>query len=247
MTRLLSGLLLLAIGVTVLAGLELARLCQSLGAAARPWLVALFAGIACAAAGWPGASPAVVLMIAAVAAGAGVVLRGAPDRAGVAGAATLVCAPLYLGLPLGSLVNVRWVEGLDAAVLLLLVVVASDTCQYYAGRLFGRRLLAPTISPRKTVEGALGGLFGGILVLAWLGGLWLPHVPLYARVALGLVLVLAGIGGDLFESALKRAAAVKDSSGLIPGHGGVLDRIDALLFAAPVYFVVLRYGLPRLP
>ena len=74
-----------------------------------------------------------------------------------------------------------------------------------------------------------------------LGNWWLPDTPLLLRAALGLTVVALGIAGDLFESVLKRSAGVKDSASLIPGHGGVLDRIDALLFAAPVYYVVLKY------
>jgi phosphatidate cytidylyltransferase len=77
--------------------------------------------------------------------------------------------------------------------------------------------------------------------MAVVGQWWLPSVPLALRAAIGAAVVTAGIAGDLFESMLKRSAGVKDSSTLIPGHGGVLDRIDALLFAAPVYYAVLRY------
>jgi phosphatidate cytidylyltransferase len=98
------------------------------------------------------------------------------------------------------------------------------------------------ISPKKTIEGAVGGFIGGTLLMVALGAWWLPGVPAPARVLLGLAIVGLGIIGDLFESMLKRAAAVKDSSSLIPGHGGVLDRIDALLLAAPVYVAVLKYG-----
>jgi phosphatidate cytidylyltransferase len=77
--------------------------------------------------------------------------------------------------------------------------------------------------------------------LAAAGAWWLPEVPVALRAALGVTIVALGICGDLFESMLKRSAGVKDSSALIPGHGGVLDRIDALLFAAPVYYIVLKY------
>ena len=81
----------------------------------------------------------------------------------------------------------------------------------------------------------------GAIVLAVVGQWWLPTVPVVLRLLLGATIVGLGIAGDLFESMLKRSAGVKDSSSLIPGHGGVLDRIDALLFAAPVYYVVLKY------
>src|SRR4030095_10189089 len=114
---------------------------------------------------------------------------------------------------------------------------ARDAAQYYTGGALGRRLLAPAISPKKTVEGAIGGFVFGALLLAAAGAWWLPRFPIGFRALLGVALFALGIAGDLFESMLKRSAGVKDSSALIPGHGGVLDRIDALLFAAPVYYV----------
>jgi phosphatidate cytidylyltransferase len=123
----------------------------------------------------------------------------------------------------------------------MLTVMISDTAQYYTGRAFGRRKLAPEISPKKTIEGAIGGFVFGALALTVIGAWWLPDVPVVLRAVLGVTIVALGIAGDLFESMLKRSAGAKDSSSLIPGHGGVLDRIDALLFAAPVYYVVLRY------
>ena len=132
-------------------------------------------------------------------------------------------------------------RGPQGVFLLMLTVMVSDTAQYYTGRAFGRRLLAPTISPKKTIEGALGGFVFGTLLLAVAGQWWLPTVPVPLRALLGALVVALGIAGDLFESMLKRSAGVKDSSTLIPGHGGVLDRIDALLFAAPIYYVVLKY------
>jgi phosphatidate cytidylyltransferase len=124
---------------------------------------------------------------------------------------------------------------------MMLTVFVSDTAQYYSGRAFGKHPLAPAISPKKTVEGAIGGLVLGSLFLTVVGRWWLPSAPAVARAVLGFAIVIAGIAGDLFESMLKRSAGVKDSSALIPGHGGILDRIDALLFAAPVYYIVLKY------
>ena len=104
-----------------------------------------------------------------------------------------------------------------------------------------RRPLAPLVSPKKTVEGALGGVVFGTALFTIVGAWWLPAVPAGFRALVGVTIVALGIAGDLFESMLKRSANVKDSSSLIPGHGGILDRIDALLFAAPVYYIVLRY------
>jgi phosphatidate cytidylyltransferase len=139
------------------------------------------------------------------------------------------------------MVVIRALHGREALFLLMLTVMVSDTAQYYSGRAFGTRPLAPAISPKKTIEGAIGGFVIGTAFFVAVGSWWLAAVPLPLRIALGLMLVALGIAGDLFESMLKRSAGVKDSSALIPGHGGVLDRIDALLFAAPVYYIVLKY------
>ena len=124
--------------------------------------------------------------------------------------------------------------------LLLAVIVVSDSAQYYTGRAFGRRPLAPAISPKKTVEGAIGGMVFGTLAMA-VGGHWVFSSPIWMLALLGAAISLLGIVGDLFESLLKRSAGVKDSSHLIPGHGGVLDRIDSWLFAAPVYYMFVRF------
>ena len=123
----------------------------------------------------------------------------------------------------------------------MLTIVVSDSAQYYTGRAFGRRPLAPSISPKKTREGAIGGVLIGTIAMTLAGLRVFPaaNVPLLAAAAAAVVFV--GIVGDLFESLLKRSAGVKDSSALIPGHGGILDRIDSWLFAGPVYYVFVRY------
>jgi phosphatidate cytidylyltransferase len=157
-------------------------------------------------------------------------------------AAIAVFAPLYIGLPLGLLAATRWSLGREAALLLILTVAISDSLQYYSGRMLGRHLLAPVVSPKKTIEGAAGGFVGAALSLAVIGHWWLPQIGLPARILLGLAVAAVGIVGDLFESLLKRSVDMKDASAMIPGHGGVLDRIDALLFAAPVYYVFVRYS-----
>jgi phosphatidate cytidylyltransferase len=194
----------------------------------------------------------VVLLSAVVVLGALTLPRwsGASARAGggtheAGDALGLVAASifpaLYLGLPIGAMVAIRETRGREVLFLLMLTIIVSDTAQYYSGRAFGRRPLAPAISPKKTIEGAIGGFAFGALLLVVLGAWWLPTMPGALRAVFGAALVALGIAGDLFESMLKRSAGVKDSSSLIPGHGGILDRVDALLFAAPVYYVVLKY------
>jgi phosphatidate cytidylyltransferase len=165
--------------------------------------------------------------------------QGGRDALGRAAAS--VFPMLYIGMPIGAMVALRTLRGREALFLLLLTVMVSDTAQYYTGRALGRRLLAPAISPKKTIEGAMGGFVFGALVMAVAGAWWAPGIPAVLRALLGAAVVALGIAGDLFESMLKRSAGVKDSSSLIPGHGGVLDRIDALLFAAPVYYIFLKY------
>lgn len=116
------------------------------------------------------------------------------------------------------------------------VIFAGDIAALYAGTLWGRHKLAPAVSPGKSVEGALAGLAANLAVAAAAKALFLPQLGWGACVLLAFALGVAGQVGDLFESVLKRAANVKDSGGLLPGHGGILDRIDALLFAAPVAY-----------
>jgi phosphatidate cytidylyltransferase len=120
--------------------------------------------------------------------------------------------------------------------LLAAIVVSNDALAFYLGRAFGRRKLAPRVSPKKTWEGAIGGLAGALLpALVW----WLVRDDPAgaALVALAALTAVAAQLGDLAESALKRCVGVKDSGDSLPGHGGVLDRVDALLFAAPVFYL----------
>jgi len=175
--------------------------------------------------------------------GAGVVTlgSGAPSPAVVTRAAMLVMAPLYVGVPLGALAWVYIIYGPMTLVFVLLLIAVSDSTQYFTGRAFGSRKLAPTVSPAKTIEGALGGVIAAAVVGALLAPMWIYGTTWLEGLVLGVVLCAAGIAGDLFESLLKRSAGVKDSSTLIPGHGGVLDRIDAHLFAGPVFVLFLRY------
>jgi phosphatidate cytidylyltransferase len=239
-------LFLIAEGLLLLALREYRDLVVALGFTA-PWLAAGVLAMLCCAALAAGPVRGVnaatgVLMLGVVVLGTISLWRSNVGTGALASIAVAVFPALYLGLPIGAMLAIRERLGAPGLFLLMLTIIASDTAQYYTGRALGRRPLALTISPKKTIEGALGGIVVGTAVLAGAGAWWLtaPNaVGLPGRLALGVVVVAAGIAGDLFESLLKRSAGIKDSSSLIPGHGGILDRIDALLFAAPVYFVAL--------
>jgi phosphatidate cytidylyltransferase len=127
---------------------------------------------------------------------------------------------------------------------LVLMVCAADIGAYFAGRAFGRRKLAPRVSPGKTVEGAIGGMLGVALMAA--GGAVYFGLPIAAVTAFGMGVGIFSIIGDLTESMFKRAAALKDSGTLLPGHGGLLDRIDSVTAAAPLYALGL-FGSGVLP
>jgi phosphatidate cytidylyltransferase len=117
-----------------------------------------------------------------------------------------------------------------------------DTGAFYVGSGLGRRPLCPRISPKKTLEGAVGGIIATVL-LAVAGCAWIWPRFSWGRAAIaGLVIAIVGIAGDLCESAVKRAASAKDSGGIIPGHGGVLDRLDSLMFTGPVLYVLIWMG-----
>ena len=137
-------------------------------------------------------------------------------------------------------------------VLIMLAPIASDTGGYYAGSLYGKRKLWPRVSPKKTWEGYFGGLILCALACMLFGMLgnaldWrMLQAPFWIWLFIGIVMHHAALSGDLFESALKRTLNVKDSGTLLPGHGGVLDRIDSLLFAIPV-FLALRHIFRLLP
>jgi phosphatidate cytidylyltransferase len=123
---------------------------------------------------------------------------------------------------------------------LLAVIMLGDTGAYYVGKSLGRKRLAPSLSPNKTVEGLVGGVAAAVVGALVAARLFLPDLNLLEAALLGLVLSLLGVGGDLFESALKRSVGVKNSSSLMPGHGGILDRLDSLLFSAPALLAYVR-------
>ncbi len=235
------GTLLLAIVAAALAFVEFARIAAALGADVPRVLGGVAVVVACTAVGFRLLSIEIVLLVSLVFMGALLVATRPPGPSALAGIAAAVFAIVYIGLPLGALAAVRDEAGREAVILLMIAIVVSDSAQYYTGRAFGRSPLAPAISPKKTREGAIGGLiFGGAVVVAGARFVF-PQASPGALIICALAVPLFGIVGDLFESLLKRSAGVKDSSSLIPGHGGILDRIDSWLFAGPVYYLFVRY------
>jgi phosphatidate cytidylyltransferase len=258
MTRVLSGVVLgvaalaliwflspiallgVALAVATLAFIEYEKIVEKIGAKVPFWTTLLATLLTCAMVPFEWVDMASVLAAALLVIALNVL---ASDRVGapvLTDTAAAVLAPVYIGLPLGCLVGVHAIAGREAVLLLIATVAVSDTAQYYSGRAFGKRPLAPLRSPKKTQEGALGGAIIAPIFLGLAGSYFLPAFPWYWHATVALGVVATGITGDLFESMLKRAADMKDSGTLIPGHGGVLDRIDALLFAAPVFYFFLR-------
>lgn len=233
--------LILAAIAGVLAVIEYARLARGLGAQVPRTIAASGVVAACAAVARPELPLDLVMLTSVIVIGALAVGSGQPGPAILRDAAATIFPLAYIGLPLGTIAAIRAIAGREGLLLLIATIVISDSAQYYTGRAFGRTPLAPSISPKKTREGAVGGiLFGTVALTA--GGWWLFPAANRAIVILcAATIVVLGIVGDLFESLLKRSAGVKDSSTLIPGHGGILDRIDSWLFAAPVYYAFVRY------
>ena len=153
---------------------------------------------------------------------------------------------VYIGVFSGLVVRILYLpDGITWFFGLLAIVFAGDTLAYLTGRLFGKRKLLEAVSPKKTVEGSLGGLAGSALVGFFLGVFFLPHLPVGWLVLSALATGGFAQVGDLFESLVKRVADVKDSGSIMPGHGGLLDRVDGVLFAAPVFYILARYLVER--
>jgi phosphatidate cytidylyltransferase len=161
-------------------------------------------------------------------------------RSSLADVSVLIFGALYVGWLLGHFILLRaFGHGVELVLFVLLVTWIADSAAYFVGVRFGRRPLAPRISPKKTVEGAVAGLLASALVALLAQQWFLPVIGPAESVGIGLLLGCAGQLGDLSESLLKRSAGVKDSGGLIPAHGGVLDKIDSLVFAAPTFYYYL--------
>jgi phosphatidate cytidylyltransferase len=249
MTRFVSGVVLAAAALAAIRFLPLLPLrvlaCLVAALAAKEYLeivdspiraVVLVIALCWVVSGITVVSPLVLLTMGLLWVAAEVLI----SNHSVQQAATGIFAAVYLGMPLGMLVAVHALLGWRATLLLIGTVVVSDSMQYYTGRLLGRHPLAPAISPKKTIEGAIGGVVFGTAFMTLVGAQVLPFSGYGPLVTLGLLVVILGICGDLFESRLKRTAGMKDSSSLIPGHGGVLDRVDALLFAVAPFYLYIR-------
>lgn len=163
--------------------------------------------------------------------------------------AALSMGPFYVGTSLAALACLRRIEpggvsrvGAGLAVLALMIAWFNDTAAYFVGKGLGGPKLYPSVSPNKTWSGAVGGLLGSA-VGALLAHFWyLPELPLDRGLAVALATGALGQAGDLCESLMKRSAGVKDSGGVLPGHGGILDRLDALMFVALALYVLVRSG-----
>ena len=234
----------------LIAALELFKLLTTAGHASFPSLGAALAVVVAlgdSVKNVDGGSGLLLLAVGMVLVGVAALTRPDP-REGLAMFAVTSFGAAYLGLlgyvsrlsdagpaidpgsPLG------WLGAARAWVLILVLGVwAFDTAAYFVGRRFGRRRLLPHISPGKTIEGVAGGAVTAVILTAVLVGL-IGRSPLLGF-GLGLAIAAAAQTGDLVESMLKRAAGAKESGTLIPGHGGMLDRIDSFLFAAPVAFL----------
>jgi phosphatidate cytidylyltransferase len=179
-------------------------------------------------------------------------LRGAPFDKMITSAGVTILGVLYVVLLGGHLVALRtgFEQQLSAHLLsfFFLVLMGADTGAYYTGRAIGKHKLAPKISPGKTWEGVAGGVLAA-LALAAVAHFWFfQELPLKWALPLAAVMTTLGILGDLTESALKRGAGAKDAAKILPGHGGVLDRLDSLLFNAPlIYYFAHFYFSARLP
>jgi phosphatidate cytidylyltransferase len=157
-------------------------------------------------------------------------------------AAQQILGIIYIPVFLSYVLLIRnGMNGSEWIFSILFIVFAGDTSAYYAGSYWGRYKLCPSVSPNKTIEGAVGGLAANLGMGAILKSFFLAESPWGLCILLFLVIGVAGQVGDLFESVIKRSANVKDSGGILPGHGGMLDRIDALLFAAPVTYFFKAY------
>ena len=165
----------------------------------------------------------------------------------LAGVGVTLLGVMYVALLGGFLIATRVgfedLPGLSTKLLIFFfaVMFGSDSGAYFAGRAFGKHKLAPAISPGKTVEGLVGGLIAAVAIAALCTWLFFPELPYQFAIPLAVVMAAIGVGGDLAESAMKRGSKAKDAANILPGHGGLLDRMDSLLFNAPILYYFARF------
>jgi phosphatidate cytidylyltransferase len=197
-----------------------------------------------------------LLMVLGLGGLAGAVFRRGPGGDPLLAVGTTLLGVAYAALPLAFAVFLRDLPGMDqdgpgwaGAYLVMFPLVVTwlgDTCAYFTGKHLGKRKLLPSVSPKKTVAGGVGGLVGatmGAVAFAalFLGGSAPATLPLLGAALLGLIIGAVAQVGDLAESVLKREAGVKDSGNILPGHGGVLDRFDAIYFTLPLTYAALPF------
>jgi phosphatidate cytidylyltransferase len=224
--------------LVALAAREFERLAAGLGYRPSPVLAggALAFPVLAATHRWDLAGLATVVIVMAA---AGMTLTASRRTGSPGGAAVDTLGALYLGALFAHVILLRDEAGFAVIMTVVAVIWVSDSMAYLVGRTWGRRKLAPAISPGKSVEGFAGGLVSGVIVSV--GVAWWQGWPIVAAGAVGLAVVLAGVAGDLWKSTIKRAAGVKDSGSILPGHGGIIDRFDAVLFGVPVGYYLWRW------
>lgn len=164
----------------------------------------------------------------------------------LAGLGVTVFGVIYIAFLGGFLIATRVgfenIPGLSTKLLLFFfaVIFGSDSGAYFAGRAFGKHKLAPAISPGKTIEGLIGGLLAAAVIAAACSWLFFPELNVWFAIGLGTVMAAVGVLGDLAESAMKRGSGTKDAANILPGHGGLLDRLDSLLLNAPILYYFAR-------
>jgi phosphatidate cytidylyltransferase len=171
-------------------------------------------------------------------------LSGTPEQ-GLVNAAVNLFGTVYIGFLFAYMLLLRYLPGADGLFYVLFTIFVTwgnDTSAYYCGSRFGKHKLSPKISPNKSVEGAAAGLIGGLITAVVMGLIFKKSLLLMGL--MGFIVVAGGQCGDLIESIIKRNAGVKDSGTFLPGHGGVLDRFDSLLTAAPLVYYMVTYVLP---
>lgn len=210
--------------------------------AAKVIAYVLTAALAAAVVSWvPAPSAAAVLPAITLALFLHSLARPDPIETSMQRTGFLMLGVMYCGGLFPFLARLRALEtaGLGLSLMALFCTWSADTGAYFAGRFFGRRKLYPKISPGKTIEGGIGGLLCAVGVAFLIRSLFDVDLASGHTMALGFLAGCVGVAGDLCESMLKRSVGAKDSSALIPGHGGVLDRFDAVMFVAPSFFVYL--------